>query len=765
MVSNSNRWVLLLLVGLTVAIALPQIATARFGWGGSLSRQFAVDRNGITDTLYVVGRDDGDPGNGHGKDENVLWAFCTTDDCDNERWVRDRTLASDNFFLACEAPCKWAAKTDSLQNEKMGAPIVVQKSKLEQNPNTEGHYIVFGTHAEEVYAFNEDGSRHWVYPDSAAGQNAVDEKTLDRGFYARVAEHEGVIYAVSWGRSTAQVQSHLHAIELHGANAGTVPNTNGFPLTIDGSFQSLFNIIVDEDPSLDRVYLGFEKAAGNADKQYLVAVSLAGEQCDDGSGTLVDPPCVLWRANYPKEIDESPSSAGVRLGGLIHGNKLLATMKNGITAVDKNTGEFLSYYDSTYGETPWGADPATNTCDPTLAGAQCGDPQYIKQTHRAFPAFSQTTRVFGAGDPAQTGPLAEYVYVGQRGSGACGAGAAVYQLNPATGAIVNPGFAAIDDEPLFPRCGGKKLPNVSYSSPVVSERTGNIFLGGAKGNDPIYRIDPANIQHNDDANAGEAYNYSKLGWFDYAPGNGWRTDVEFTSRNNRGLPGNGQMLHIGSALGVVYGIVNEEGCGVVDWCYDTRSNEGGYCEVATCENPQNGSVLKPCCEMLRDDKADTAELECRRMADTCKTCWDGNEKPLADCNSAATTFTRPRRDLGGSNGLQNIADHEEISFADIYSADKTSYQAAAGGQPATPATVTFKIDWAPTGGGTEQWVEGMNLTNGEYLRFGTYLTTDDLMTVELTECLDNEFRFAVLDQHGNEFPAALTITNVGGDCS
>ena len=148
-------------------------------------------------------------------------------------------------------------------------------------------------------------------------------------------------------------------------------------------------------------------------------------------------------------------------------------------------------------------DVVTDANDPAYCGAPC---------KWKFATDSLQNEKMSAPIVVDTATGHDVVYIGQRGGGVCGGSAKVYRVDPSDGVVLDAGLDPADGEPFFPRCGGTRLPNVSFSSPVVSERTGLIYLGGAKGNDPIYRIDPAYPQHNDDADpTADHFDYSN--WY------------------------------------------------------------------------------------------------------------------------------------------------------------------------------------------------------------------------------------------------------------
>ncbi len=654
-------------------------AEARFTWGGWLSRQFAVVEEGGVETLYVVSREDGDPGNPQGDDMNALWAFCADGDCTGHSNVVTDT--SDPKY--CERPCKWMHVTSSLQNEKMGAPIVVDES-----PG--GHRVVFGTNAGKVHAYDDAGAELWEYPADAG--TVIDDDTLKNGFYARVAELDDVIYAVSWGNSGNDVQSHLHAM-----NIADGTSVSGYPYKLSGHFQSLFNIIPDS--GRDRLYVGFEKGNGAGDKKFLAAVGL-------GSGDCTTPPCIVWRAPFN---DTGSSSGGARFGGVVHGDTLIANMNNGVAGIDL------------------ASSPASGTQDAVFAWS--ADPLFLKQTYRSVPFLSETGR-------APSGVSDDTVYIGQRGGGPCGGAGKVYRIDPVAGTVIDAGLdGTVDDEPFFPRCGGSKIPNVSFSSPVVSPRTGLIYLGGAKGNDPVYRIDPAYPQHNDDADAtANHFDYSKKGWFDYGPPNGWRTDATFSD--------GGRMVHKGSAEGIVYGLDAEAGCGLVRWCLDTRTGQGGSCEdSADATGGCLTSGVVPCCDALKDDGAPTG-LKCRRMAETCVSCWDSSENLLTDgCEGNQAAFALP---FDKNTGVAITGD--TIDYADIEPTHILNGE------------VVFSAGLDAGSAGTHERGEVLNVTTGDHFAFDYTNFFTAIVWVPLASG-DNEIRAVVFGDHGNEYPVSIMITN------
>ena len=75
-----------------------------------------------------------------------------------------------------------------------------------------------------------------------------------------------------------------------------------------------------------------------------------------------------------------------------------------------------------------------------------------------------------------------------------------------------------------------------------------------------------------------------------------RSDAEFRA--------GGRRVNFGSAKGIVYGMDAEAGCGLVRWCMDTRSGQGGTCDArASASGACLDVAVAPCCEALIDDAA------------------------------------------------------------------------------------------------------------------------------------------------------------------
>jgi hypothetical protein len=712
-----------LLAALALGLLSPSVVAARFTWGGWLSRTFAIgtspgEDGSPVETLYVVAREDGDLGTSPGSDKITLWAFCTDATCENvpesERHQEDGI---------CEKPCKWRFETESLQNEKIGAPIVVPKK------DAPGHWIVFGTNDGEVYRFdytgkNGPGPNDWGY-DWLYGP---DDNSVDKGFYARVAhlelqmhgeqERRDVVFAISWGGSGTNVQSHLHAIDL--ATGQSISPAYPYKVSLDGfdGFQSLFDLVADDNADGGyaggpRVYVGFEKGSTN----YLRAVTVQpGDTCAGAPA-----PCVAWRVD---PVD----GGGARLGGVVledvefpalvtppaeipRGDVLFANLQDGTTAIHLDDNPPL-----------WSAGQRIWTAD-------------ILQTYRSLPAESRTSREL-------TGRA---VYVGKRGGDqGCGGEGRIYRLDPATGEG--------DGSPIFPACAGTKIGTVSFSSPVVSPRSGHIFFGGAHGGDPIWKVDPAHPQHSHEAGGAPSppvaphfyepsfaglRDYSKVGWLAYAPEDGWRTSA-ILSRD-------ATMLHIGSAKGIVYGMEADAPCGLVRWCYDTRTGDGGDCRgTANADGTCTGAAPAACCTALRDDSVDEP---CHRTAPTCKVCWDASNQPTT---CYPLQVVKPTIDDGNTIPI-NEEDYSSV-VVDYASIDEQWID------DNDPRKVTFSLWFVPPDAIGGSRAEYLNESNDEYGAFAPTIF-GFVRTITLAAG-DNEIRFAGFDSFGNESPFRLRITNV-----
>ena len=201
-------------------------------------------------------------------------------------------------------------------------------------------------------------------------------------------------------------------------------------------------------------------------------------------------------------------------------------------------------------------------------------------------------------------------------------------------------------------------PRVSYSSPDPNPWTGHILYGAAHANDPIYRFDPACPQRstNDDVrlwsydqggvpqpnaithhhcirgDVSQTYDYNDLGWFDYAPADGWRTNAVYTEKPRASAEPAKRRVHIGSARSILYAFDADEPCGVVEWCYDTEdgTDPGGSCAV-TVGDPDGAP---DCCTNLDDTAYLTTDAKRYRRRersgdDTCASCWDANNDLIA----------------------------------------------------------------------------------------------------------------------------------------
>ena len=336
-------------------------------------------------------------------------------------------------------------------------------------------------------------------------------------------------------------------------------------------------------------------------------------------------------------------------------------------------------------------------------------------------------------------------------------------------ACVEAGFIADDHSPrpMFPGCYSEKIGNASFSSPMVNPQSGHIFFGSAKLGDPLYKVNPATPQSAWEFDPGQGpgvkqegwiHNYSRVGWFDYGPKDGWRTNATFSA--------DGETLYIGSAGGIVYAMDADEPCGLVRWCYDTRGLDsesgkpnGGYCDPRAIEaNPDSQPTC--CTDLLAEIPKDREpDLQYRRFAHQCATCWNADNE-LDTCNVVGVrkNETFPAEPLW--NGTAKVSeldggpphytfDRDDVVLSDLSDGDVIELQLF--DDQGQPGTEICGYEW--------QWQRGgqsgfhTSFTEGRW----DCSSTQESVAINVSDLgisgqpsVETRVRFALFDPLGNE---------------
>ena len=806
--SRSTLW-LLVIAAMVVVGGVPP-SEARFPHGGWVSR----DLERVGDTLWVVSMEDG-----NGVAQMTAWSFCLGEKADCEAVCLsddddDRSECS-NVQPDCKPPCKSRHVTGSESQQEYTSPGVSPdgdwvmfgtKDKVLHSFYWKGSttgWVHSSWSAQRVAQdrCDDGGLVGTKFCKNQLAQPTNDEKKpFASGFHARplfleLPSGDKIFVAVNVGNNN---EAYVHTFTVNNADGKLQPwkdrnpNAQGdvFALRLAGATGYRFDPIEYQDSNGQQRVLVAADDSGT-DKFPVRAI---GFSIDAVFGCGPNVPCQLGEGprvggdTVRKGTDADGKTykkvkPGARLGGVVLKDAqvgggstmdlLVYNLNKGVLAMDLGVGSGGDM--STWGEMKWYRP--------------------LDQVHRTKPTESP---VNVDRDPNYVRGANPVLYVSQRQGGSCKGGQArVYRLDPGTGEA----FAQLDgnDEPkvdgdnyevdhsgictgestdcvargyvegekfprpMFPGCYEEKIGNASFSSPMVNPRSGHIFFGPAHSGDPIYKVDPrspqrswtldSNLKPEKDQNL---RNYARVGWLDYAPTNGWRTNATFS--------GDHETMYIGSAGGIVYAMDADEPCGVVRWCYDTRGVEdpndpdGGYCDSTAATNPE-------CCQGLKDEssRARDLQLEHRRIAKQCASCWD-QDNELNYCKIAGVRHPgAPDFFWNGTEELSDASAPHDVERAPVL-------LSLSGGSQ----TVTFKLQLAEADGSlvsNVRRIEAMNEDTGEiFLDEAPNLVSlpgaEEYYELGVAVCAGSpgspdpveSIRFGLFDNHGNESMVRVQVT-------
>lgn len=748
-------------------VAMASISEARLDHGGWMSRELAVgafDDSGTTvETVYATTLEDGVSGNPPSDDAMTLWAFCPpykdtghpAEGCLSETScpVLSPEKAAER---ACAHPCKWRARLaedpDALPLANNLADGSGPDSFAPPAVNTDGDriYVVTdeGSSDGRIFSFDNCGDQRWWFdpPDDSSGNDSNKG-----GFYARPVVHdtgsgEPVVIAVNFGASN---KAHLHAVQdvpgvnpLNGpatewlspgklAETPPVQQTN-YPYQIPLS-KVRYGPILDTEceataswsacsEEMPRVYLASENT-GKGMLAYDIHpddpdCAPAGASNTDGYG-----PCLIW-CSAPNDVTDLPKGVVVtcnggppdayRLGGTIvrdvklrdgppavFGDILVSHLADGMVA---------HHLDECLGCSPaWGLGKV----DWALSSL------FINDTHRSIPTLSVNEReplhVLAVGsDPEQS-----MIYSTTRTGAALNQ---LYVMRPGPASAV-PGVPALHLGAFYPKFGDPGVGTSSYSWAVPNPTTGHLFYGGAT-DSGIHRVNRNTVDNPLITDELEAV----AEWFDYIPPNAWRTAPAYS--------GAGKWLHIGSAEARFYNLNPDGRKGQALACFDARDGTGSAClpgkglgiGVACCDDIHGANNDYLHLDANADDDLEIEDLPCRE-----------DENTYFDCSAYSVFFAHP------------------VSFGSASSIDFATVNAAGGWNSSTQTVDTLVVllnnpnNIGVTG-------EVANETTGQYRTMTVSLGWAS--AIPLKEGVDNELRYALFDEFGNETSRRLTITNV-----
>jgi len=539
--------------------------------------------------------------------------------------------------------CLWAWELPhSRGNTSYAPPVVTQVGEIpedaEDPPTTDRVFVATANDGGggSVWSFDLNGKCHW--------EARFTNKEAKSGFYARPAVQElggaddptqgRLVFAPALNNSKMQVlfdgdPGAYESGRPWGAFSDPDPDVgNGIPgIPIDQPGSSggrvRFGPIVEcEDPCvIPEVFIGAEN--GNSKRglyHFHVCPRTGVPACLDGMGEPIFPttdPNGKEQDGYRLVWDILHPTLPMKLGGAIIQDPGEPTQRFLVATLDNSAG--VAVFDVTRAEAPVGIEPTSCGTDsvPAFDPLDCfavherlpGEgAEVVRGAHRSRPIAVYETSTGCAGPVCACEPgdpdCAPVVYIGQK-EGAPNNGGQVWKFRLRIGqedaswaageldnavkwySIFEDGWGAgAGGFVPWPTCVGDgegSIPTTSWSSPVVHEDGGSVFVSsrdGADGAGGIYKITQpvGDVCPDEPAGAPDGDPDYLL---NYLPKNGWRSTGIFT-----GTPG-AYRLHYGSSNDKLYTLDPDApaGCGAVLWCYDIDEKGLG---PLTSGDPQGG---------------------------------------------------------------------------------------------------------------------------------------------------------------------------------